>query len=138
MIESIRDFFLDSPIISKLTKINVDYLGVDPIEYTIDSAVGDPLIKEYVDGGKLKQYVFNFGSREYYGPDVLQNLDNSKFYDTFTEWVEEQVKNRNLPELPGNREVMSMEVLSNGYLFAADETHARYQIQLRIIYYEGE
>lgn len=136
MIEAIREFFLNSSVISKLTKINVDYLGVEPMEYTIDSAVGNPLLKEYVDGGKLKQYVFNFGSREFYGPDVLQNIENNDFYDEFTTWVEEKSARKELPELPGNREAVSMEVLTNGYLFAADDKHARYQIQLRLVYYE--
>lgn len=99
--------------------------------------MADPLIKEYVDGGKVKQYVFAFGSREYYGADVLQNLENSGFYDEFASWIEEQSNKGNLPTLTGNRSPMRMEVLTNGYLFAADEKHARYQIQLRLVYYEG-
>jgi len=136
IIDSIRKYFLKYPLLDELARLNVDYLGVEPVEYTIDSQPTTPVIKRYTDGGALKQYTFVFGSREYYGPDVLQNIENSGFFERFAAWVEEQSKQGNLPELENGKKAISMEVLTSGYLFRANEDNARYQIQCRLIYYE--
>lgn len=138
MIKEIREYFLSSPILDELSKINVDFLGTDPQEYTIDGQVFDPVVKKYVDGGALKQYVFAFGSREYYGADTIQNIENSGFYERFSNWIEEQNDIGNLPILTGNKEAKSIEVLTSGYLFDSSEDNARYQIQMRLTYYEDK
>lgn len=136
IIEKIRKYFLDCPLIDNQSRINVDYLGVDAIEYTIDSVPTDTIIKQYVDGGALKQYVFVFGSREYYGPDTLQNMENSGFYEKFSKWIEEQSNIGELPILSGSKQATKMEVLTSGYLFDTSEDNARYQVQCRLVYYE--
>lgn len=138
MIKEIREYFLSSPILDELSKINVDFLGTDPQEYTIDGQVFDPVVKKYVDGGALKQCVFAFGSREYYGADTIQNIENSGFYERFSNWIEEQNNIGNLPMLAGNKEAKSIEVLTSGYLFDSSEDNARYQIQMRLTYYEDK
>ena len=136
IIDSIRTYFLGCPLLENFAKLNVDFLGIDPTEYTIDSQPTSPVIKRYADGGTLKQYIFVFGSREYYGPDTLQNLENSGFYEQFSDWVEQQSNMGNLPILSENRRPLFMEVLTTGYLFDASEDNARYQIQCRLVYYE--
>lgn len=136
IIEKIREYFLNCPILDEYARLNIDFLGVEPTQYTIEGQPVNPVIQKYVDGGALKQYVFVFGSREYYGADVLQNIENSGFFERFAEWVEEQSEKENLPELEGNKQAISMEVLTSGYLFSASEDNARYQIQMRLIYYE--
>ncbi len=136
IIEKIREYFLNCPILDEYARLNIDFLGVEPTQYTIEGQPVNPVIQKYVDGGALKQYVFVFGSREYYGADVLQNIENSGFFERFAAWVEEQSEKENLPELEGNKQAISMEVLTSGYLFSASEDNARYQIQMRLIYYE--
>lgn len=136
IIDKIREYFLKCPLIDELARINVDYLGVDPVEYTIDSVPSETIIKQYVDGGTLKQYVFVFGSREYYGSDTLQNIENSGFYEKFSEWIENQSDIGNLPLLEEKKRPFKIEVLTSGYLFDTSEENARYQIQMRLVYYE--
>lgn len=136
IIENIRNYFLKCPLIDKKSRINIDYLGVDAVEYTIDSVPSDPILKKYVDGGALKQHLFIFGSREYYGSDTLQNMENSGFYEQLNSWIEEQNSIGNLPILGKNKESTKIEVLTSGYLFDASEETAKYQVQLRLVYYE--
>lgn len=137
IIESIRNYFLSCPLIDEESKINVDYLGIEAVEYTIDSVPAEKVIKTYVGGDTLNQYVFVFGSREYYGSDTLQNIENSGFYENFSKWIKEQSKLGNLPILTGNKNSIKMEVLTSGYLFDITESLARYQIQIRLVYYEN-
>lgn len=136
IIKQIRRYFLDCPLIDEESKINVDYLGVGAVEYSIDPVPSDSLVKKYMDGGAVKQYLFVFGSREYYGDDTLQNMENSGFYQIFSDWVEEQNKIGNLPELSKGKQALKIETVTSGYLFHADESSAKYQIQMRLTYYE--
>lgn len=138
IIDSIRDYMLNCPVLDAYAKLNVDFLGTQPTEYTIDSQPTTSIVKQYVDGSAIKQFVFAFGSREYYGPDVLQNIENSGFYEELSEWFDEQSKIGNLPTLKDGKKAIKIEALTTGYLFDATEDNARYQIQARLIYYEEE
>lgn len=135
IIKALREYFLDCPILEEAAKINVDFLEVDPTNYTLDGVPADPIVKMYADGGKIKQFLFVFASKEYYGPDVLQNIDNSGFYEKLSDWFEEQNEIGNLPEL-NNKRALKIETLTSGYLFGSDENSARYQLQGRLLYYE--
>lgn len=136
IIESIRSYICTCPHL-KDGKLNVDYLGAEPTEYVVESVPSSGVLKEYADGGKLRQYVFVFGSREYYSDKVHRQLENSGFYEDFASWIEGQNEAGSLPELSGGLEAQKLEVVSTGYLLDATEKNARYQIQCRLIYYEG-
>lgn len=138
IIDSIRDYMLNCPVLDAYAKLNVDFLGTQPTEYTIDSQPTTNIVKQYVDGSAIKQFVFVFGSREYYGPDVLQNIENSGFYEELSEWFDKQSKIGNLPALKNGKKAIKIEALTTGYLFDATEDNARYQIQCRLIYFEEE
>lgn len=112
----------------------MDALGPDPVEYTIETGTFTPIVQSYVDGSSVRQYQFSFGSREYYDMDRLQNIENSSFYEDLAEWVEEQSRAGNLPELPDGMIPEELEVLSPGYIYDITMKNARYQIPLRLIY----
>ena len=57
----------------------VDALGDQAVEYTIETGVFDPVIKRYVNGDEVKQYQFNFGSREYYSMDRSRTSRTAHF-----------------------------------------------------------
>ena len=135
IIDEIKKFIKKCPFL-KSGRINVDYLSDKPNQYTIDSYPADPIIKRYSDGGQLKQFLFLFGSREYYDENTLQNIENNAFYEMFSDWLEEQNKVGNLPVL-GNKESQRIEALSTGYIQDSETNNARYQIQCRLIYYQA-
>lgn len=135
IVESIRGFVKECPFL-KDGRISVDFLGKEPGEYVIEGSPVSAMIKQYTDGGKLKQYSFVFGSREWYGLDVVEQLENSGFYEQFAKWLDEQTGKGKLPALEENRRAHSIEALSNGYVFDTDGKFARYQIQCRLIYFE--
>lgn len=135
IVNSLYEYFKNCPLLGD-NKINVDYLPERAREYTIDVITGDPIVKRYARGAALKQYLFAFGSRESYGPDTLQNIDNSGFYEDFAGWLDEQTKAKNFPVLSTGQTPRKIEAQSTGYLFGADPETARYQIQCRLIYYQ--
>ena len=102
--------------------------------YSIEEVPSDVVIQKYVDGSSKRQYVFVFASRESYSEDVIDNINNSGFYEDFAEWLEEQTNNDNLPFIGDDKEVLKIEAMTNGYAFKTDVDTARYQIQCRMIY----
>lgn len=136
VIESIRDFIAGCPLLKNGVLLNVDRLGATEIEYTVDGEITSPILRQYTDGSSLRQFEFVFASREKYGADTLQNIANSGFYEDFADWIETQSNTGNLPKLGKYRVPQYIEVLSGGYVFDSDDSTARYQIQLKFVYYQ--
>lgn len=136
VIESIREYFDNCPLLKADAKLNLDYLGLEEVEYGIYSEPVNPLIKRYVDGDELKQHTFVFAVKNLMSDSYITQLENISFFDKFIQWIEENNKQRNLPKLEGKRQAQRLEILTNGYLIAQDEGKAQYQIQMRLIYKE--
>lgn len=112
-------------------------MGVDPIEYTIDILPSERIVKRYVDGSSIRQVELTFSSREPYGRDVIQNIQNSEFYEKFADWVEQNDDAGIYPDFGEGKTVRSMQVISSGYAVEVTEKTSRYQIQLRITYLQS-
>lgn len=136
IVQCVRDFIMKCPFLNE-GKINVDYLGLDVTEYSIDAVPAETVIKKYIDGSSERQFLFNFASIEYYGADVIQNIDNSGFYERFAKWLDDMSSNGELPEMPEGTKPIKIEALSSGYMFDSNTDTARYQIQCRLLYYQN-
>lgn len=135
IIDALEKYFIGCELL-KDGALRVDYLGEKPVEYTIDVLPCDPVVKRYLGGSTVRQYLFAFGSREFYSQERLQNIQNSAFYERLADWVETRSMSGILPELPDGMEAQQLEVVSSGYLFDGSMTNARYQIQLRLLYFK--
>lgn len=132
MIEEIRNYFLKNVSLAKeFDNILADFLGDEATSYTIEPIPVEPKLRLYRDGGSLNQYVFQFGSREYYDNSVAQNINNLGFYERFQEEIETNNKNGVLPDIKG---IQSIECLNNGTIQDVQNGTAKYVIQMRIIY----
>lgn len=135
IIDALEKYFIGCELL-KDGALRVDYLGEKPVEYTIEVLPCDPVVKRYLGGSTVRQYLFAFGSREFYSQERLQNIQNSAFYERLADWVETKNMSGVLPELPDGMEAQQLEVVSSGYLFDGSMTNARYQIQLRLLYFK--
>lgn len=135
IINALEKYFIGCELL-KDGALRVDYLGEKPVEYTIEVLPCDPVVKRYLGGSTVRQYLFAFGSREFYSQERLQNIQNSAFYELLADWVETRSMSGILPELPDGMEAQQLEVVSSGYLFDGSMTNARYQIQLRLLYFK--
>ena len=134
MISKIRQYFFDLGIVDENSNINVDFLSNEPIEYVIEPIPIEPILRQYADGSSLRQFVFQFGSREYFGADVIQNMKNTEFYEDFSELIEDNNKKGVLPKING---IQSIECLNNGTINEDNTDNAKYVIQMRITYYKN-
>lgn len=132
MIEEIRNYFLKNVSLTKeFDNILADFLGDEATSYTIEPIPVEPKLRPYRDGGSLNQYVFQFGSREFYDNSVAQNINNLGFYERFQEEIETNNKNGVLPDIKG---IQSIECLNNGTIQDVQNGTAKYVIQMRITY----
>ena len=134
IIESIREYIMTFPEL-KDGCLLVDYLGSEPIEYSVEPVPCDPVYQKYTDGSCIKQFLFIFASREFYDADVNKCIENLAFYENFADWITSCSDSGILPELE-NASPISIEILTGGYAISADANTARYQIQLRLLYEE--
>ena len=135
ILKALWDYFQKCDLL-KEGVLHVNYLGSNRIEYTLDETPAEPVVKTYVDGSTIRQKVFVFASREFYEADALVNIEASGFYEKLIDWIEEQNEEGNLPDLPGQLSSQKLEILSQQYLFQAEEDRARLQIQARLLYYK--
>ena len=92
MIEAIKDFITTCPYLDEYTNVNVNYL-VDKVKgYSINESAGyEPIVSESITGEKEYQLQFTFDSKLYWNDEAQNNIDNSKFYENFRDWL--QTKN---------------------------------------------
>lgn len=132
MIVEIRDFLRTLTVSNGTAKINVNYLGDEPAEYVIEPIPAEKVVKTYTDGSRLCQFVFQFGSREYYSSDVTENMQNTDFYDDFSKTIESCNRAGILPDIEG---IQSIECLNLVSLQDVGTNTAKYAIQMRITYF---
>lgn len=135
IIQGIVEYFMECPLL-KEGVFRMDALGEEAVEYTIETGMFDPIIKKYIDGSSVRQYQFSFASREFYSMDRIQNMRNICFYEKLAEWVEDQSRKENLPDMPEGMYPRELEVMAQGYIFNNTMMSARYQIPLRLLYYK--
>lgn len=135
IIEHLREYIMIYPDLPP-GAVGIDYLGAEPTQFTLEPVPCDPVFRRYTDGGTLRQFLFVFASRSYYGADVAQCAENQALFEGLDRWLRDNDADGILPNLGAHRAAVSLEVLTSGYAFAEDAKTARYQMQLRLVYEE--
>lgn len=131
--EAVRQFVRTYPPLAD-NRLNVDFLPDKEGSYSIGVVPCKEWVKRYVDGSGTKQFLFVLASREAFGEEIRQQLDNLGFYEGFSGWLDRKTMARDLPELGDGRTPLSIEATTSGYAFIPDTDTARYQIQCRFTY----
>ena len=142
IIESVRDYIGSLNCINTFAKaigkkkinVNVNYLGIDVNDFSIEEVPCEPVVKTYLDGSSVKQFQFTLCSRFTYGSEVLQNIENSNFYEDFSTEIEENNLNDILPQLDGKLESNSIKILTSAIVANETEDNCIYQIGLVLKY----
>lgn len=137
IIQAVRDWVSTCPLLEG-GQVHVDFLDQEAASYSVDVTPGEPVVKYYMDGSSVRQFLFRVASRALYGDDIRQNLDNIGFFEQFAAWVEEQNALRKLPDVGPGRKCRSLEVTTSGYVFEENTNFACYQIQCKLTYLQEE
>ena len=138
IIESIRNYIGSLDCMATYNNaINANFLDGEVDSFSIEEVPANPIVKKYLDGSTLRQFQFAFCSREPYGSEILQNIDNSSFYEDFSNEIEEKNNRNILPIGDSNIEPIELKVTSSAYVVATEEDTALYQINLNFKYLKG-
>lgn len=136
-IEAIQTFIQTCPCLQTWAACaGVDRLGRDAGCYSIETVPCQPVLKRYADGSTVRQYLFHLVSRENYGPEIRQNLDNLGVYERFSGWLEEQTHRGNLPVLDAGKQALKVEALTVGYAYETGLDAAQYRIECKFTYFQ--
>lgn len=135
MLDIVRDYISKCPYLKEYAELNVEYL-TDKVEtYSINENAGyDPTIQKYMIGGDY-QFLFTFDSKLHWNEDIQNNIDNSKFFENFKNWLEKNNNNKMYPEIEGIYEIGAT---TNGYIFVTNANEAIYRIQCYLNYYKED
>lgn len=128
--ELIKEFIETCPYLKK-GKVNVDYIKDKPQSYSIDETPVDPVLQNFLDGGRRLQIQFDFSIQANFS--VLENIKNSKFCDDLTDWIYEQNKQENLPKIEG---AVWIKCLGRGTILQTTDSTAIYVIPIQVAYEE--
>lgn len=137
--EAVKEFFE-----GKVAELVGNVLGFNYSPEEADSVALIPQyserqIREYITGERQMQYSFAFVIVRCYSTEPLDalNMEAMELGQAFMDWIEEQDREGNYPDLGPGCEVEKMEVLQDmPNLASVNEDTARYMIQGRIIYEE--
>ena len=136
-VEQLRLWFRECPAISKQKRFGVDYVSESPTEYAIYAVPSALKYHENILGERMLDDIqtqnFIFASKEPYGQDVLQNLQNLKFHQDVVEWIQEQNAAQSFPEWDAGRSRSIVPTLT-AHVSQVGSNTAKYQIQLAIQY----
>lgn len=135
MINTIKAFINTCPTLSDID-VNVNYLGENEKSGAIENVSCEPIIKNYTDGGALRQFLFTVSLREKYGQNAAENAAATDKLEELSDWIFEQDRLGILPNLDGNKNSVSLEVIKTGWVDEKMSDTAKYQLQCRLVYYQ--
>lgn len=131
MIYAVQKFLRKCPYTDGC-EININYLSPEPRSFAVDAVAAEPIVRRYADGGAVKQFCFAIACRDAYDADADGNAETAELMEKTAEWIEEQDKNGNYPDIadiPVGMEVTELPALENtaGY-------SARTSMKVRLLY----
>jgi len=134
IINSVRTYLATYTGLKTGAPLWVDYLGNNPSEYAVIPLAGGKVIETYLSGKSLREFPFAFQSMESTADD-LERLENSGFFETFSDWLETQSEAGTLPTLAAGQTPELIEATGWGYLYQQGNSDTGvYQIQCRLVY----
>lgn len=136
-IEHLRAWLRGCPAISRDNRFRVDYMAEEPVEYSLISVPSTISYRENVLGESIPRenqtMSFIFATRESWGADERQNIQNYGFFQDVTAWIIEQNARRIFPRINEGR-VTSIRPILTTYVSSPGTDSARYQITIEISY----
>ncbi len=130
MIDSVRDYIANCPYLDDFTEVNVNYL-VDKVKaYSVNEGASyNPIITTDILGNEESQFQFTFDAKFYWNDEIANNVDNSNFFENFSNWLRENNNNKIFPTIGSDDiSITSISANSNGYIFDTSSDEAIYRI----------
>ena len=136
---AMRVWLRGCPSVERGRLFGADYLADDE-SYSLDVTPTALQYRENILGEMVlrenQEQNFVFASRDPYGAEFQQNLDNLGVMQDVSAWIIEQNNARNFPQWEGG-EVTAIVPTLSAYPIAMGSAYARYQMQIKVSYRVG-
>lgn len=133
---SVRAWLRRCPAIEQARPFGADYLAEDD-SYSLDVTPTALRYRENILGEmalrEKQEQSFVFASRDAYGADARQNLENLGVMQQVAAWIIERNNARDFPDWAGG-EVLAIVPTLSACPIAMGSASARYQIQIKVTY----
>ena len=133
---AMRTWLLQCPVLESARSFGADYLADDE-SYSLDVVPTAIIYRENILGDMVRrekqEQNFVFASRDPYGAEVGQNIENLGVMQAVSAWIIEQNNARNFPAWEGG-EVTAIVPTLSAYPISMGSAYARYQIQIKVTY----
>lgn len=133
---AVRAWLRTCPGVERARVFGADYLG-DKESYSLDATPTALKYRENILGDMVlretQEQNFVFASRDPYGAEFQQNLDNLGVMQDVSAWIIEQNNARNFPTWEGG-EVTAIVPTLTAYPISMGSAFARYQMQIKVTY----
>ena len=133
---ALRTWLRRCPAIQRARAFGVDYLAEDG-SYSLDATPTALKYRENILGDMVlrnrQEQNFVFASRDPYGAELQQNLDNLGVMQDVAAWIIDRNNARDFPEWEGGQVTAIVPTLS-AYPIALGSAFASYQIQIKVTY----
>ena len=133
---ALRAWLRQCPAVQAARAFGADYLA-DEASYSLDMTPSALRYRENILGEMVlretQEQNFVFASRDPYGADFQQNLENLAFFQAVSAWIIEQNNARIFPAWEGG-EVTAIVPTLSAYPMTMGSAFARYQIQIKVTY----
>lgn len=137
MIEQVRTYIATCPHLTEFVEVNVDYLVDSVTAYSVNEGASyNPVIEKDILGNEYCQFQFSFDAKLYWNDEIATNIDNSKFFEDFRNWLRENNKNKIFPQVK-EVTIESIGAITNGYLYATNSDEAIYRISCIMHYWRA-
>ena len=133
---ALRAWLRQCPTVERKRLFGADYLA-DNESYSLDATPTALKYRENILGDMVmretQEQNFVFASRDPYGAEFQQNLDNLGVMQDVSAWIIEQNNARNFPTWDGG-EVTAIVPTLTAYPISMGSAFARYQMQIKVTY----
>ena len=135
-VRSMRAWLRQCTALESTRAFGADYLA-DEESYSLDVTPTAQRYRENILGEMVlretQEQNFVFASRDPYGADLQQNLDNLGVMQQVSAWIIDQNNARNFPDWEGG-EVTAIVPTLSAFPITLGSAYARYQIQIKVTY----
>ena len=94
-----------------------------------EGASYNPIITTDILGNEESQFQFTFDAKFHWNDEIANNVDNSNFFENFSNWLRENNNNKIFPTIGSDDiSITSISANSNGYIFDTSSDEAIYRI----------
>lgn len=136
VLRELRDFFLGCPLFLG-KRVNVNFLGHNEGDISIEPKGDFSVIKKYCDGKKVYSQDFCISIRCGFDANVELNLSDSAFLESVALWIGNQNKKGILPSLKDGLSAVSIAVTRMPHIYDSSVQGATMRLEFSLTYREN-